>query len=618
MARAGGACLFSTCSLFIIVAADNAARRGDSDASWLFWLGLAGLFLPAAFCLLSAEDNRVARLAVTVVVSFDLYMVKLLHSPVRFTFHDEFGQWRATRDILVSHHLFRASPLDPAYPQFPALNVTTAALAGFAHCSIYTAGIVVIGLVRILMTVGLVLLFEAATRSTRLATIAALVYMTNPNFVFFDSQFSYESFALPVMAVLIALALRASRMSSRRESYAAIALAAIALTCLVVTAHHMTSYITFALLAVVAVDIGVRPPRARRSSREQFIGSNYIWEWNKGGAGLNLPRALAVSGAILSVAWLALVARTTAGYLYPVLRDSVSSLYSVVSGTQTQKTLFRESSGVRQPLVDRGLGLLSVAFVFLLSIYGVFRAWRSDMRSSPYLFVMTLCVIVYPATLALRLTSAGTETSNRASEFAFFGLALGVAVALESRPIRNRTPVLRALLSVGVLAVILAGGLIVGWAPYDRLPGPFLVAADSRSMNMESLAASSWLKIHYGSGNRIAADRENKLIFGAFGGQQPPYLHGQPEPVPEIYFDSGLRRARRVITADRIQFVVVDMRLASALPAIGHYFEPAEARASSLRRPIAKAALKKFDRMNGLTRIYDNGPIRIYRTWVRA
>jgi hypothetical protein len=51
------------------------------------------------------------------------------------------------------------------------------------------------------------------------------------------------------------------------------------------------------------------------------------------------------------------------------------------------------------------------------------------------------------------------------------------------------------------------------------------------------------------------------------------------------------------------------MRLTTAPPVLGYYFEPWETRTG---KPIPPAALRKFEDIEGVGRIYDNGFLRIY------
>jgi hypothetical protein len=58
-----------------------------------------------------------------------------------------------------------------------------------------------------------------------------------------------------------------------------------------------------------------------------------------------------------------------------------------------------------------------------------------------------------------------------------------------------------------------------------------------------------------------------------------------------------------------IDFLLVDLRLSTAPPVLGFYFEPWEAQQG---KQLSGTELLKFNDIKGVTRIYDNGWIIIY------
>ena len=79
----------------------------------------------------------------------------------------------------------------------------TAALAQFSELSIFLAGEIVIGLARVDADARAVPLPRAGQRLPRVAGIGVAVYACNPSFLYFDSQFGYESLALTIAAALL-------------------------------------------------------------------------------------------------------------------------------------------------------------------------------------------------------------------------------------------------------------------------------------------------------------------------------------------------------------------------------------------------------------------------------
>src|SRR5205085_11948391 len=79
------------------------------------------------------------------------------------------------------------------------------------------------------------------------------------------------------------------------------------------------------------------------------------------------------------------------------------------------------------------------------------------------------------------------------------------------------------------------------------------------------------------------------------------FLSSQLDPT-EV---SHLKRAR-------VRFLVVDLRLTTALPTIGFYFEPGEPGSFQRTKPLSLQARTKFNSIAQINRIFDSGDIIIY------
>ncbi len=112
----------------------------------------------------------------------------------------------------------------------------------------FVAGLLVIGAAKLVIVLAVYRLLLLACRSERIASIATLIYLANPNFLFFDAEFSYESLALPFAVATLALvgvALQSRRGAGRRRLAALAALVG----CAVAPTHHITSYALLVILA---------------------------------------------------------------------------------------------------------------------------------------------------------------------------------------------------------------------------------------------------------------------------------------------------------------------------------------------------------------------------------
>lgn len=485
--------------LLTVASGFTLSRNGVSWAESLFWLGLIIMYAPVVARLVTAGASRVERIALVGVLGMGLYLVKLFHSPLTFTEHDEFYHWRTTLDILQSGHLFHVNPLLPVSALFPGMETVTAALAGVAHLSIFQAGVLVVGVARLVMMLCVFLFVEDASGSSRVAGIAAAIYMANPNFLFFDAMFKYETMALTFAALaLFVLARHQSVLGGR--GYRLMALAVIMVGATVIS-HHITAYLlALFLIAWTAAAFW----RRRTEPRWKAVGT------------------VALVAVVLNVVWLVVVAQKTIGYLSPVLGGAIRSVLNLVLLRESGRTLFASSTGYVAPVWERALGLASVAIIMIGLGFGLWLTWRGRGRVRAVGFVLALGAVAYPVSLASRFAGSAWETANRSSEFVF--LAVGFVLALAIAGLGQRAwPGRRIEVPASIcLTIAFLGGMIAGWSPQWRMPGPYLpMAADTRGIDSQTLGAAAWTAAHLGRHARIGADDLNELTLGSFGDQNP-------------------------------------------------------------------------------------------------
>jgi hypothetical protein len=355
----------------------------------------------------------------------------------------------------------------------------------------------------------------------------------------------------------------------------------------------MTSYALLAGLTVWAITAALR----RRSSVS----------WT--------PVAIVAGAtAVMAAAWLLVAGDAVWAELSPVIRGAGEGLWQIVSGSSPAKAPFTAAKGHTDPTYIRLLGVASVICLLGALPWGLFATWKARARH-PALIMLGLVALVYPATLALRLSLAGTETSNRASEFLFLGLGAVIGFAYLRwlrEPIDGgrRSGSIRLALT-GLLCVTTLGGITVGTSSTALLPGPYRVAADSRSITPENVAAARWARVHLPFDSRQLTDSSNKALMAAYGLQDPQGGTSLGRDVAAIFSAHELGKGvMRMISYDDIEYLVVDTRLASELPRSGHYFDSGEP--NSPVEPLRLEALKKFSHSRLLDKIYSSGDIRIY------
>jgi hypothetical protein len=579
--------VFSALGLLVISYANKNARIGVAGAEWLFWFGLLIIFVPTAFRLVQVKPSRQERIGLLLVLGVSLYIVKLLNSPLNFSYYDEMQTWRTVLDVVNEKVLFQTNSLLPIGPLYPGLAIVTTALTNLSHLSIFNSGVILLGFSRLLLILSLYLFYEKVSNSDQVASIATLLYMTNPNFLFFDSQFAYETLALAFAIFLLFVLV--SRPYGNKERTIGMTLVAILALGTVVITHHITSYAVVTFICLWTVIAMIRKEK-----------------------GMLNPTNFAIIGMIVCLVWMVYVANITINYLAPQIVDGMNELTQIIAGDASGRELFRSLSGTLAPLWERLTGYISIIIIIIGILIGNYFSWKR-YRKSVIVLTLALGSLAYPASQILRLTQSGFFVAVRASEFLYisiaFVLSLCASIFLFSRKTSWRQIAIFTLLST----FLFIGGITIGRPPWMRLPGPYLVVADSRSIEAQGINAAEWTGTYLGPNNRIGTDRINGALMATYGYQD--VITGISDQIPlGILFLSPVvdQQDLSIIKSGDIQYIVVDRRLSNGVPMAGFYFQMSEPGAYNYKKPIDAELLLKFDRLYGASRIFDSGDIIIY------
>ena len=575
--------LISALGLLLMALAYASARAGRGGGDLLFWAGLAVVLLPVTARLLAAEPARTERLGLLLWTGLALYLAKIMHSPYAFTFADELIHAGHANAILDTGRLFPNIPMLPVIAYYPGLETAATAVAHVAGVSLLHAAWIVLALARLVLVVSLFLLYEEISQSTRLAGIATLLYMANPNFMFWGAQFSYESLSLP-LAVLVILAAFKRDAASGSRARLGWTIAAVMLVTAVVVTHHLTSYALIVFLwAIVLVSRLQRQPSAA---------------WH-----------IALYATAVVWIWLMTMASSTVDYLMPVIGGAVNSTFRLVAGEETGRELFRSAAGYLAPLWERAVGIGSVLVVVLALPLGAWQIWR-QRHEHPIFLILLGAALGYCGSLLLRLTPAAWEVGNRASEFLYIGVAFVAATTIVTLwNSRRLNWTYRAAFAVSA-TLLFMGGIIAGWPPSVRLPPPYVATVNGAPIEPPGVAAAYWAYDHLGPGNRLAADESNARLMYAYGEQYP--LTGKKYGVKALLFSDQIGRGEKEIVAvTGIRYVVLDVRLAAWDTMLGVYFNRPGTTLTAADR-MEPATSLKFDEDRHVSRIYDNGTLSIF------
>ena len=585
------------------------ARGGSGVAGLLFWAGFVIIGAPIVVRLASEGAAVRERIGLVLLLGIALYLAHLLRSPLAFTGYDELQHLRSLNDIVNTGHLFGTNPLLDVSPLFPGLETVTAAVVLVSGTDPFTAGIVVVGFVRIVFAIGLYALYREASGSDRIAGLATGIYMLNPNFTFFDSQFAYESLAIPLVPMILFLA---AARSGRSDHHRLLSVGLVAAIATLVITHHVTSYEATGLLLMWVVIAALRGPRDR---------------YRLGGIALSATLLVVGVGA-----WLLNVAQLTIGYLAPPLSAAVNQLGRLLTSGQG-RALFQSSTGSVAALWERfaGLGMAGIlAGSIPIGLVPIVRRFRDNSLA----LLLAVLALAYPASLVGRLTPTGSEAAGRSAAFIFIGLAFVTAVAAlwlaevgaaaradpTSRVRRIiaatvhgwGTAVWRMAFVAGVVVLVL-GGVVTGSAPETRLPGPYLVGADERSIEAQSLDTATWARTTLGPNRRFVADRVNRLLLGSYGDQYVVFAGSDGVQEWQVFLSRQVGAAEVARLAQgNVRYLLIDRRLSQSLPLIPYYYEEGEVYEGAHTAPIAAQVLGKWDSATGVDRIYDAGSIQVY------
>ena len=586
--------LTSALGIFLVALAADAGRFAIPQAELIFWIGLIVLFLPIVARLLFPGPSRRERLSLVLIRGGGTYLFRFLDYPLYFAYIDEFMHWLGANDIAATGHLFHINQINPVASFYPGMEIVTNAISDLTGLSPFGAGSIVLLMSGIMLTLSLYLFFECLSNSPHLAGIATVLYMANPGW-FSDTQFAYESLALPLaMFVLFVVARRSGTPANRRWLLALPILLGMAAT---VITHHLTSFTLegfFLLWTGVFLFIWL----------VAFIRRSRIQPG---------PRGVAIIGLALIVAWTAYTGWRVIPYLFTPFAATVTEAVQAVSGKAPVRHLFQDGSGYTEPLWERVVGFTSSALISLGLPFGLFQLWRR-YRTHALAIALAIAAVAYPFSLLVRLTPAGTVTATRAPVSLFVGVAFVLALGITKFWLSAVPGWKRYTMVTIAVAIIFIGGWVIGTSPsWYRLPGPYLVSADHRSVDPESINAAEWTLAYLGPGNRIASDRSNYNLLVTFGQQWIVTSQDTGVEIADIFFTPQFGAGTKgIIRYANIQYLLVDHRLSTDLPRMGTYFDRSEPDGLYHTTPIPAAALDKFDGVQNVSRIFDSGNIVIY------
>ena len=593
--------------------ADQKAFHGDSFGTNIvfFWCGLILVFLPTAIRAIMRRTPRAERIAMILLLAIALYVIKIENSPYVFTYNDEYIHWVNTQHILDNGHIFQYNQLLPTAAYYPGLAAVAATLVRLTGLSIFVSGLIIIGAARIIISVCLYLAAERMTGSSRAAAVASIIYAANPLFLFWSSQFAYESLGLPLAAFTVWW-LYTTRENEGRAAQIVTVLAIGAVT----VTHHISAFALTGILAMwFFAELIARKPREQR----RYVG------------------AFTLLAGSMSTLWFFFVARPATGYLIgqniePTLKETIK----LISG-HPGRHLY--GGGPVSPAWFTLLAFAAIAVIMLALPLALYRAWNmfapsrkgSALYQHASLAVAAIIAISFPFTLLPRFTSVGSSVSARTSEYVFMGLGcilglLAVEPALPRLSASNRLyralgklfrPIDRVLASwqgtlvlTAMVIIIFFGEVSVGTPYPGLLPPSSNPSGYPTIIQPDVVSASIWARDHLGVNQPFATDVLDSLALATYGDENT-------EPQEEIFAiffgDSLAGLPAQLIKESGTRYILVDWRMTYGPPNSPgeYYFSQWEPQAGD-NKAFNGDYLKKFTTYTCSHMIYHSGPIQIF------
>jgi hypothetical protein len=569
-------------------------------ATELFWPAIALPTIVFATVLLSRRLSRPLRHVTIASIGVYSALVYRMSGLLQMSSFDEHLHIRTLSDMLLGSGLFAQNPLLVVSPNYPGLELFTGSEIRLTGVPIMVGAALAILFFRYLLVLAIYELARTVNASPRFASLVVLLYATSPQFFFFNSIFAYQSAALP-LGVAGLLLVRRAQLSYGRAARLQVTAGILVLAAMIVT-HHITSWFVYAFL----IGWTVLTPRARR--RQLTIAS--------------------LGTTVALVAWTATVFGKMLSYLGPEIIETVQQAAGLIGGSSSSppRQVLGGTAGYVTPEYQKAtLVLYALIYTGAAVVCGFILIRRSFAGRGRVLGLVGLITLCYPVTLVMHFLPNAASIGDRASTFLFLPLALAVALVIVRDPRVAPAGKPRRLLPgapvgarvYGLFAAFIAfaylGGIFLGAGPSSGLlPGPYLVVADSRSQDPNTIAAVQWAAGHLQPGSQVIADRDSGDLLAANARLWP--LMGPEDGVEyaEIYFNSTwTANDTQMLRELHISYIYVDERLSEALPQEGYYIYQGETPTSV---QLTKQDLTKFASVRGLTAVYQRGPVAIYST----
>ena len=548
----------------LFAVAERMATGGDRTVHfYVFWIAYFVVVAFVARLLVSPHTQESFRAALVVALGVWSMLPKLVRTGANPLYHDEFVHLRMLQDLVRVGHPVSSFALFQIGTTFPGLELFTSAVTHLSGLSLWSAAVGVASVAHVALLAGVYVLVKEASGTSRAGGIAALIYSFNPSLLFFDSQFSYETLALPMLVWGLVFALRAMQTppvsrTTRGRFVLEVILAATFSAALVVT-HHVTSVVSCSILLGIAV----------------------VSELCRRGV-LTLDRPEAPSAAWGLAAWavmitalrLVLVGHPLLVYLAPAwhLTAQFRQLLSVLGLTSSlpSRAAFGGSS---QPAFEIVCGFAMLPVLLLAFVWGSWGLLGQRRELSALHFVGAALGAFFFLSLPLVSAVQFSEEVHRSWAFSFLGIAvvIGTAAATAfdgslSISVHAHTlwpPPVSASRWVAAgaavcAAIVAIGGVALSSSTIYRFGGPISAGQDVTTYGTQTKMVARWFGEHTGSRDVIFADEFVALPIAT----STPAVIADPTDLWALMLSPRFGPSSlKIFVDERVTYIVIDRRI---------------------------------------------------------
>ena len=533
---------------------------------------------------------------------------KMLRAGEGTIFHDEYAHYKTAEDILLNGAPYAYNSIVNPVPLFTNMHQLVAMLSGFFNADLWTTAVSLISIVHILGVFLVFLVVKELGFKPGSAFIGSLVYASNPNWMFFHTQFGYESVGIVFLFLILYLTLRVIKLEWKNIAIAVVPF--FVLGYLLSGTHHLSSVGLIFILLVLLISNGIHLLRKKDNS---FAKLGVLLTTIVAATAVNFSQ----HAAFLTEYLTAPVNRGT-GQLADVL-DAILGL----DGSDAARTPFEGGSLPLYEVIASFAAILFFGILLLIAISNFLPKLKArvvldnSLLNAQVWGFLGLAVLYYPSVLFI-LTSGGAEGARRSWGYTFLGLAVLATWIWESKFNTDKIYVRKenlhrlAIISL-VVPVIYVGGAAAGLNETYRFPSPIdaKVVSDFSATSKTSKELAAWFSNNVEEETWVLADRYTKLSLVKDGRVQvaPAYSN---YPYWDYYFTSNEIGAEdRLVTltyALDVKYLVFNTRMIDTPAELGFWFARTEP-------DVDNAPKSALDRLNGLSymsRVVEIGEFVVY------